>query len=89
MATLTLGITCGIAITSDDDPYIDLAKNAQYVLDNAGSIGITAIDIFPVRKSSSGLLEEYLLIKINSSKYASLFQTHPIIELCSRVLSSG
>jgi hypothetical protein len=54
VATLTLGITCGITITSDDDPYIGLAKNAQYVLDNAGSIGITAIDIFPIRKLSSG-----------------------------------
>jgi hypothetical protein len=88
VATLTLGITCGITITSNDDPYIDLAKNAQYILDNAGSIGITAIDIFPVRKLSSGLLE-YLLIRINSSKSAPLVQTHPIIEICSRVLSAG
>ena len=46
-------VTYGHQITSDEDPYIDIAEKTSFALSNAGPPGNTPVDFFPFREYSS------------------------------------
>ncbi|KAG6875958.1 hypothetical protein C0993_006581 [Termitomyces sp. T159_Od127] len=46
--SIIMQVAYGHRITSDEDPYINLTKEASYALGNAGPPGNTPIDFFPI-----------------------------------------
>lgn len=43
-------ITFGHEIVSDDDPYLEIARESGHALSHCGPIGSTPVDLFPFRK---------------------------------------
>ncbi len=43
-------VAYGHEILSDDDPYIEIAKNSGHALTHCGPPGNTPIDLFPIRR---------------------------------------
>ncbi|KUJ15017.1 cytochrome P450 [Mollisia scopiformis] len=45
--TVILRIAYGITVGENDDPYVELAKKASFIISNAGQTGATMVDNFP------------------------------------------
>ncbi len=43
-------VAYGHEIVSDDDPYVEIAKDSGYALTHCGPPGGTPVDMFPIRR---------------------------------------
>lgn len=57
-AAIIIDIVFGHQISSGDDPYIKIAEDACYALNNCGSPGSTPVDFFPFRERNIILCED-------------------------------
>jgi hypothetical protein len=47
---MIMQVAFGHEVVSDDDPYLEIARQGGYALTNCGPIGNTPVDLFPLRK---------------------------------------
>ena len=81
-----MGITYGIQIKNNDDPYVELADQTSIALSTGGPPGATAVDIFPL--STHAYPEgKTLLMTYNSSILTALVKFVSVLEVCTPLVS--
>lgn len=49
---IIMQVAFGHEVVSDDDPYLEIARQCAYAVSNCGPIGNTPVDLFPLRECS-------------------------------------
>jgi hypothetical protein len=84
--TVIMRVVYGHQITSEEDPYLDIAERVGHAISNIGSPGSTPVDFFPIREFLQvyQIAEPALISSLQSNIFQGGFPVHTMQVLHER-----